>query len=77
MYKIQVQKANGDWHDVHAPDGTLLIFRGEREARARLEELFAGQLKMERYAGPRRTRVIAVLRDEEEEDYHKVFFDCA
>lgn len=77
MYKIQVQETNGEWHDVYAPDGTPLTFRSEREARAKLEELLPVQVKRQHYAGTKRPRVIASLKDEYEEDYHRVFFDCA
>ena len=41
MFKLQVQEDEADariWHDVMGPDGKLLTFEKEAEARARLEE---------------------------------------
>ena len=40
MFKLQVQEDDKDpqaWHDVHGPDGKLLTFEKETEARARFE----------------------------------------
>jgi hypothetical protein len=68
MFKMQVQDDEDDprsWHDVRGPDGSLLIFEGEAEARARLASLYPVQVKMEKYAGPKTTRVIAILEDED------------
>ncbi len=67
MFKMQVQDDENDprsWHDVRRPDGSPLIFAVEAEARARLESLYPVQVKMERYAGPKTTRVIAILDDD-------------
>ena len=67
MFKMQVQEDENDprsWHDVAGPDGALLTFSGEAEARARLESLYPVQVKMEKYTGPKTTRVIAILEDE-------------
>ena len=39
MFKMQVQDDENDprsWHDVRGPEGSLLIFESEAEARARL-----------------------------------------
>ncbi|MGE0355717.1 MAG: hypothetical protein AB7P08_02260 [Burkholderiales bacterium] len=70
-YKLQVQEDETDprlWHDVHGPDGRLLVFDDEAEARARLEALYPVLFGLEKYAaGPKRTRVIVIARDDEEE----------
>lgn len=70
-FKLQVQEDETDprlWHDVHAPDGKLWVFDREDEARAKLEELFPVLVGLERYAaGPKRTRVIVIARDDEDE----------
>lgn len=68
MFKLQVQDDDNDasiWHDVKGPNGALLTFEKIADARARLEALFPILVKMERYAaGPKRTRVIAIIEDE-------------
>ena len=64
MFKIETQEDNGLWHDVRGPDGAPLLFSSKEEARAKLEEMFPVLVKMEKYAGGKRTRVIAVLDDE-------------
>lgn len=70
MYKLQVQEDDKDasaWHDVHAPDGGLLLFEDEAEARAKLEELFPLLVKLERFAaGSKRTRVLKVIKDQDD-----------
>jgi hypothetical protein len=69
MFKLQVQDDEQDariWHDVKGPTGELLTFEKESDARARLEELFPVLVKMERYAGPKRTRVIVIITDEDD-----------
>lgn len=69
MFKLQVQDDDNDasvWHDVKGPGGVLLTFEKISDARAELEALFPILVKMERYAaGPKRTRVIAIIRDDE------------
>ncbi|MBK8321283.1 MAG: hypothetical protein IPL06_00740 [Betaproteobacteria bacterium] len=56
------------WHDVRKPDGNLWIFEQEGEARAKLEELFPVLVGLERFsAGPKRTRVIAIATDDEDD----------
>ncbi|MDH5264211.1 MAG: hypothetical protein OEX21_05615 [Betaproteobacteria bacterium] len=71
-FKLQVQEDETDhrlWHDVFAPDGRLLVFDNEEEARARLEELFPVLFGLEKYsAGPKRTRVIVMARDDTEDE---------
>jgi hypothetical protein len=70
MFKLQVQDDvdnPASWHDVLASDGKLLTFTREDEARRKLEELFPVMVKAERYgAMQKRTRVIAILTDEDD-----------
>lgn len=68
MFKLQVQDDENDariWHDVKDSSGALLTFEKEADARATLESLFPVLVKMERYAGPKRTRVINIITDED------------
>ncbi len=68
MFKMQVQDDKNDprsWHDVKGPDGSALTFENESEARAKLASLYPVAVKMEQYAGPKTTRVIAILEDED------------
>ena len=71
-FKLQVQEDETDhrlWHDVSSPGGKLYVFDSEDEARAKLEELFPVLYKLEKFAaGPKRTRVIVMARDDEEDD---------
>ena len=69
MFKLQVQDDDNDarvWHDVKGANGERLAFEKEADARAKLEELFPVLVKMERYAGPKRTRVINIITDEDD-----------
>ncbi|MSQ70685.1 MAG: hypothetical protein EXR27_05250 [Betaproteobacteria bacterium] len=70
MFKLQVQDDEQDprvWHDVKGPNGELLTFEKENEARAKLEELFPVLMKLERYSsGSKRTRVINIIKDEDD-----------
>ena len=70
MFKLQVQEDDNDpqaWHDVKGPDGKLLSFDKESDARAKLEQLFPVLVKMERYAADtKRTRVISIYKDEKD-----------
>ena len=70
-YKLQVQEDETDrrlWHDVRGPDGALQVFDDEGAARAKLEELYPVLFGLEKFAaGPKRTRVIAIAGDDEEE----------
>ncbi|MCW5604334.1 MAG: hypothetical protein KIT18_07300 [Burkholderiales bacterium] len=67
MFKIQIdEENNGLWRNVTGTDGKLLVFEKEAEARARLAEMFPVLVKMEQYAGPKRTRVVAILEDEDD-----------
>ena len=70
MFKLQVQEDEKDasaWHDVKGPDGKLLTFEKEADARANLEALFPILVKMERYAADsKRTRVISIIQDDDD-----------
>lgn len=69
MFKMQVQDNPNDprsWHDVAGPDGKALTFDKEADARAKLEALYPVEVKMEKYTGPKVTRVIAILDDEDD-----------
>jgi hypothetical protein len=69
MFKLQVQDDESDarvWHDVKSAGGKLLTFEKEADARAKLEALFPVLVKMEQYAGPKRTRVINIIADEDD-----------
>ncbi len=69
MFKLQVQEDETDariWHDVKGANGALLKFEKESDARAKLEALYPVLVKMERYAGPKRTRVINIIVDEDD-----------
>ena len=70
MFKIEVQEENGLWHDVRGSDGKILTFEKEQEARAKLAELYPVITQMEKYAGGKRTRVIAIWTDEQDEDWN-------
>lgn len=66
-YKIEIEASNGIWSDVRGPDGALLTFDSEAEARTRLAELYPVETQMERYGGGKRTRVIRILPDAEDD----------
>lgn len=68
MFKIQKQEENGVWRDVRNTAGIPLTFGSKTEAQAKLSELFPVLVGMEKYGGADRTRVIAILDDEEEEE---------
>jgi hypothetical protein len=70
-FKLQVQEDETDhrqWHDVLDANGRPHVFEKEEEARAKLAELFPVLVGLEKYAaGPKRTRVIVIAADEEED----------
>ncbi len=70
MFKLQVQEDENDprqWHDVHGPDGSVLTFKDESEARTRLEALYPILVKMERFQqDTKRTRVINIITDDDD-----------
>ena len=65
-FKIEVEDNRGLWSDVRGADGSILIFDDENDARAKLAELFPVLVKMEKYAGGKRTRVIRIIEDEDD-----------
>jgi hypothetical protein len=65
-FKIEVEAGNGIWSDVRGPDGALLTFDSEEQARAKLAELYPIEVQMERYGGGKRTRVIRILHDDDD-----------
>ena len=66
QFKIEVEDEKGLWHDVRGSDGAPLIFNDEATARAKLAELYPVVVKMENYGDSKRTRVIRILRDEDD-----------
>ncbi len=68
MYKIEIQEDNGVWRDVRDADGKILTFENDGDARAKLKELYPVLVEMEKYAAPKRTRVIAIWNDDDDED---------
>ena len=67
MFKIEVEDGNGIWSDIRGDDGEVLTFASEDAARAALAEKFPVLVQMEKYAGRKRTRVIRILRDEDDD----------
>jgi hypothetical protein len=65
MFKIEIEDDKGRWSDVYEA-GKLLVFEKEAEARAALAERFPVLVKMEQYAGGKRTRVIRILEDDDD-----------
>jgi hypothetical protein len=65
-FKIEVQDEKGLWHDVRGSDGAPLVFDSEDSARAKLRELYPVLVQMEQYGDSKRTRVIRILRDEDD-----------
>lgn len=68
MYKIEVQEENGLWHDVRDSSGSPLTFETDTDARAKLKELYPVLVEMEKYAAPKKTRVITVWNDDDEDE---------
>jgi hypothetical protein len=67
MFKIEVEDGRGIWADVRGADGAILTFAREDEARAKLAELFPVLVQMERYGDPKRTRVIRIFGDDDDD----------
>jgi len=68
MFKIQVQDDESDarvWHDAKDASGNMLTFPSADAAHERLGQLYPVLVQMERYAGPKRTRVINIIEDED------------
>ncbi|MBI4190291.1 MAG: hypothetical protein HY525_07100 [Betaproteobacteria bacterium] len=64
--KIEVRQEDGLWHDVRSADAKPLTFKPKKEARAKLVEMVPVLVKMAQHAGGKRTRVIAILEDEDD-----------
>ena len=67
QYKIEVADEHDRWTDVRGADGAILLFDDEARARAKLAELYPVLVQMEKYAGGKRTRVIRILGDDEDD----------
>lgn len=66
LFKLQFEDEAQVWHDVKNPQGEAMTFDDEKKARAKLEELYPVEVKLERFqSGPKRTRVIAIWVDED------------
>jgi len=65
-FKIETQDDTGIWTDVRGDDGKPVVFDDETAARAALAERYPILVKMEQYAGGKRTRVIRILEDEDD-----------
>lgn len=65
-FKIEIEAKNGIWSDVRGADGAVLVFDSEAEARSKLAQLYPIEVQMERYGGGKRTRVIRILKDEDD-----------
>lgn len=70
MFKIEVEDGKGLWSDVRGDDGNVLTFEAEDAARAALAERFPVLVQMEKYASGKRTRVIRILKDEDDWPKH-------
>ncbi len=66
MFKIEIEDGNGIWKDVRGVDGAILTFAQEDEARAKLTELYPVLVQMEKYGDPKRTRVIRIIKDDDD-----------
>ena len=66
MFKIEIEDGHGIWTDVRGADGAILTFAKEDEARAKLRELYPVLVQMEKYGDPKRTRVIRIIKDDDD-----------
>jgi len=66
LFKIETEEGNGIWTDVRDADGKILTFDSQAAAQAKLAELFPVLVKMESYAGGKRTRVVQIFRSDAE-----------
>ena len=67
MFKIEVEDDKGIWTDVRGEDGRVLTFETEEAARTALRERFPVLVQMEKYGDRKRTRVIRILSDDEDD----------
>ena len=66
-FKIEYQDDRGLWHDVRGDNGKPLVFTDEDAARAALKQRYPILVEMEKYAGGKRTRVIRVIEDQDDD----------
>ena len=67
LFKLQFEDESQVWHEVKNPQGEVMTFDDEKTARAKLEELYPVEVKLERYqSGPKRTRVISIWSDDDQ-----------
>jgi hypothetical protein len=67
MFKIEVADDHDRWTDVRGSDGAILTFEHEGDARAKLRALYPVLVQMEQYGDAKRTRVIRILKDDEDD----------
>lgn len=67
MFKIEIEDDKGIWSDVRGDDGRVLTYETEEAARAALRERFPVLVQMERYGDRKRTRVIRILEDDDDD----------
>jgi hypothetical protein len=65
MFKIEVADDHDRWTDVRGSDGAILTFDNADDARAKLRALYPVLVQMEQYGDAKRTRVIRILKDDE------------
>jgi len=66
VFKIEIEDDKGVWSDVRGDDGRVLTYETEEAARAALRERFPVLVQMERYGDRKRTRVIRILEDDDD-----------
>ena len=67
MFKIEIEDDKGIWSDVRGDDGRVLTYETEEAARAALRERVPVLVQMERYGDRKRTRVIRILEDDDDD----------
>jgi len=67
VFKIEIEDDKGIWSDVRGDDGRVLTYETEEAARAALRERFPVLVQMERYGDRKRTRVIRILDDDDDD----------
>jgi len=67
VFKIEIEDDKGIWSDVRGDDGRVLTYETEEAARAALRERVPVLVQMERYGDRKRTRVIRILEDDDDD----------
>jgi hypothetical protein len=67
VFKIEIEDDKGIWSDVRGDDGRVLTYETEEAARAALRERFPVLVQMERYGDRKRTRVVRILGDDDDD----------